>query len=126
MGNSCAAGTDSRITADIEGVGTRDLSWSPAGWNAMAGALGLADIIGVKGSGVSGNSCETIGLSADMVAAPKEDAVVRSYASRSLECRTTLMGIDANLLGCGGVRVTSGVSPPLTYDKSLMVVDEPD
>lgn len=109
LGNSCAAGTDSRIPADIEGVGTRDLLRSSAGWNDMAGALGLADNIGLKGLGVSGNSCETMGLSADKVASPKEEAVVRLYASRSLELRTILMGIDADLsrlkflLGCGGV-----------------------
>lgn len=54
--------------------------------------------MGVKGSGVSGNSCETMGLPAYRVASPKEDAVVRSYASKSLEFRTTFMGIDADLL----------------------------
>lgn len=64
----------------------------------------------MKGSGVSGNSCETMGLSANRVASPKEDAVVRSYASKSLEFRTTFMGIDADLLrltillGCGGAK----------------------
>jgi uncharacterized ferredoxin-like protein len=78
----------------------------------MAGALGLADNIGLKGSGVSGNSCETMGLSADRVA--KEDAVMRLYASRSLEFRTILMGIDADiLLGCGGARVAPELSLPL-------------
>ena len=78
-------------------MGTRDLSWSSAGWSDMAGALGLADNIGLKGLGVSGNSCETMGLSADRVPSPKEDAVVRLYASRSLEFRTILMGIDPDL-----------------------------
>jgi hypothetical protein len=89
----------------------------------MAGALGdlgLADNIGVKGSGVSGNSCESMGLPANTVASPKEDAVVRSYASKSVEFRTTFIGIDADLLrmtillGCGGIKkVPSGLSPPL-------------
>ena len=106
MGISCAAGTDSRITAAIEGGGTRNLFWLSAGWT---GALGLADSIGLKGLGVSGKFCETIGLSADRVASPKEDAVVRLKDSRSPELRTSLRGIDADLsrptilLGSGGV-----------------------
>jgi len=120
LGKSCAAGTDSRITADIEGVDTRDLSLSSAGW---AGAFGRADNMGVKGLGVSGKLCEeeTIGFSPDRVASPKEEAVVRLYASRSVEFRTILMGMDVDLsrltilLGCcGGIRVTSGLEPPLT------------
>lgn len=75
----------------------------------------------MKGLGVSGKICEeTIGLSPDRVTSPKEDAVVRLYASRSVEFRTTLMGMDADLsrlailLGSWGVSVTSGLEPPLT------------
>jgi hypothetical protein len=71
--------------------------------------------------GVSGKFCEeTMGLSPDRVASPKEDAVVRLYESISVEFRTTLMGMDADLsrltilLGSGGGRVTSGLEPPLT------------
>ena len=69
MGNGCAAGTDS-ITAEIEEVGTRDFSLSSANWDEMADALGLPDNIGLKGSGVSGNSCECKGVAADRVASP--------------------------------------------------------
>lgn len=67
MGTGFSTGTDSRI-ADIEGVGTKDFSWSSADLDEMA--LGLADNIGVKGSGVSGNSCETVGVTADRVCSP--------------------------------------------------------
>lgn len=89
LGNTCAGG-GSRTAADITGVCVGDL---PLPFAAVPSALDLAENIGVKGLGVSGNSCET--PSADRVTSPKEDAIVILYASMSLEFCTALTEFDA-------------------------------
>lgn len=54
----------------VDSVG-RGFSRPSAGCDDMACALGLPDNIGLKGLGVSGNSCETVGVAAaDMLISP--------------------------------------------------------